>query len=253
MATIRIIFALPFLLPFLTFLQWPTLNKQFWFTLFLLYPLEITALFLYMIAIKNSPLSLTLPFLSFTPVFLILTGSFILKEIPNFIGTLGIILVVIGSYLLYLPYPFTFREPLRLFLKEKGSLLMLFVAVIYAITSALGKKAIIYSSPLFFGPFYYVGLSLFFLPSFLKNNFFKKDIFLPGLIIGFFTALMILTHVIAISQTKAVYMISIKRLAPLFGVIYGKVLLKEERFFLRFLATLLMCFGASLIYIWGNS
>ncbi|HDD43546.1 MAG TPA: DMT family transporter [Candidatus Desulfofervidus auxilii] len=253
MSTVRIIYALPFLLPFLFFLSWPLLNKKFWLTLLFLYPLEILALFLYMAAIKISPLSLTLPFLSFTPIFLILTGWFILKEMPNFVGIMGILAIAIGSYLLYLPPQFfNLKESFRLFWEEKGSFLMLLVSAIYAITSALGKKAILYSNALFFGPFYYIGLSLFFLPFFFKRRIFKKKtILIPSCMIGFFTALMIVSHVIAISQIKAVYMISIKRLAPLFGVIYGGIFLKEEKFFLRFLATGLMCLGAIIIYIWG--
>ena len=63
-------------------------------------PLDIIALLLYMKAIKVSPLSLTLPFLSLTPVFLIGTSYIILGERPDRSGFIGIVLVVIGAYLL---------------------------------------------------------------------------------------------------------------------------------------------------------
>ncbi|MCD6319347.1 MAG: DMT family transporter [Candidatus Desulfofervidaceae bacterium] len=252
MGAIRTFYAIPFLLPIL-FLPWPSLDKDFWFTLFLLYPLEILALILYMAALKLSPLSLTLPFLSFTPVFLILTGWLILKELPNLWGGVGICLVVGGSYLLYLPRGFlNLKSVFTAFWREKGSLLMLFVALIYAITSALGKKAIIHSNPLFFGAFYYVGLGMFFLPSISKHPELRQKNVIPlGLILGFFIALMIISHVIAISQTKAVYMISVKRLSPVFGVIYGGIILKEKHIPLRLFATGCMCLGAIIIYIWG--
>jgi len=252
MGAIRIGYAVPFLLPILG-LAWPALDKDFWFTLLLLYPLEILALILYMAALKFSPLSLTLPFLSFTPVFLILTGWLILKELPNLWGAIGICLVVGGSYLLYLPPQcFNLKRFFTAFWQEKGSVFMLLVSLIYAITSALGKKAILHSDPLFFGAFYYIGLTAFFLPSFSKHPVLRQKSIIPlGLILGFLTALMIISHVIAISQTKAVYMISVKRLSPIFGVIYGGVLFKEEHIHLRLLATGCMCLGAIVIYVWG--
>ena len=62
---------------------------------------------------------------------------------------------------------------------------------------------------------------------------------------------MIISHVIAISQTKAVYMISVKRLSPFFGVIYGGILFKEKHIRLRLLAASCMCLGAIIIYVWG--
>ncbi len=253
MGAVRIGYTVFFLLPLLFFTPWPHLQKQFWYTLAMLYPLEITALFLYMLALKKSPLSLSLPFLSFTPVFLIFTGWLILGERPNFWGLLGILLVVGGSYLLLLPPQwFDVKVFLRNFGQEKGSVLMLLVAFIYAITSALGKRAILYSSPVFFGIFYYLGLSIFFIPSYVRQPILRQKHILPvGLAIGLLTVLMIISHVIAISQTKAVYMISVKRLSPLFGVIYGGILLKEKHIKLRLLAASCMCLGAIIIYVWG--
>ncbi len=129
---------------------------------------------------------------------------------------------------------------------------MLMVAFIYAITSALGKRAILYSNPIFFGCFYYLGLALFFIPSYIKHPvLYSKKNFFIGVIVGGLTALMIIFHVLAITKTKAVYMISVKRLSPLLGVIYGGLIFKEERFCLRFFAATCMCLGAIIIYFWG--
>ena len=67
-------FAVPFLLITLLFMPIPALDQTFWYNIFLLLPLGITALFLYIKALNLSPISLAIPFLSFTPVFLILTS-----------------------------------------------------------------------------------------------------------------------------------------------------------------------------------
>ena len=59
-------------------------------------------MWLYMRAIRESPLSLTLPYLAFTPVFNILTGYIFLGEQVSSAGMAGIVLVVCGAWLLNL-------------------------------------------------------------------------------------------------------------------------------------------------------
>ncbi|MDY6861527.1 MAG: hypothetical protein SV062_00890 [Thermodesulfobacteriota bacterium] len=69
-AWVRFFYAVPFLIIFLPFIEIPNLDPTFFFVSFLLIPLEITALILYVKAIKISLLSVTIPFLGLTPVFL---------------------------------------------------------------------------------------------------------------------------------------------------------------------------------------
>ena len=56
---------------------------------------------LYNRAVQVSPLSLTIPFLAFTPVFLLGTGYVILGEIPTLLKCEGILFVVLGSLLMH--------------------------------------------------------------------------------------------------------------------------------------------------------
>ena len=112
-------------------------------------PLEIIAMVFYIKALRISPLSLTLPFLSLTPVFLILVSYLILEKV-SFRGGIGIIFLTAGSYTLNLhEMRRGIFEPFRAITKEKGSVLMIGVALIYSITSSLGKMAIEHSSPYF--------------------------------------------------------------------------------------------------------
>ena len=55
---------------------WP--DARFWPWIALAMPLEILAMLLYVVAIRDSPLSLTLPYLAFTPVFTSLSGFLLL-------------------------------------------------------------------------------------------------------------------------------------------------------------------------------
>ncbi len=248
MAFWRHLFCLPFL--WSLFPLSPSLSPRagFWTGIGKLLPVEVLATVLYMAAIRSSPLSLTLPFLSFTPLFLVLTGAFILGEFPNEAGLLGILLVVLGSYLLNLKGGVL--SPLKAVFRERGSWLMLIVSGLYAWTSAVGKYVLLLSHPFFFGPLYVSLLTLGLLIP-VPKRVFKPPPFGRGLLVGMFMALMFVSHWISITMVEAAYMISVKRTAPLFGVLYGGILLGEGEFRKRFLATALMVSGVVVIGVLG--
>lgn len=256
MAAIRLLYGAPFLFLILLLSPVPPLDNTFFKTIVILLPLETVALFLHIRAIRISPLSLSMPFLAFTPLFLIFTGLLFLKEIPNRWGAMGILLMVFGSYWLNLDkraggafYPF------KAILREEGSWLMLIVSFIYAFTSALGKLAIMHSSPIFFGCSFmllHALLLMIFLPIAGKVHI-SKLLFNPwrGLAVGICYVVMIITHMYAISLVEAVYMISIKRTSPIFGVLYGLILFKEKAIGWRLIGTSLIVAGAIAITVFG--
>ena len=133
-------------------------------------PLEVVAVVLYTKALRLSPLGLTIPFLSLTPLFLILFAYLIAGQPVSLQGGLGIVLIAAGSYLLNLSEARRgILAPLRAIPREPGSLLMIGVAAIYAVTSSLGKVAISHSSPLFFGATYFTALFVAFTPIALRD------------------------------------------------------------------------------------
>ncbi len=249
---VREAYALPFLLVVFLFVPLPSLDGTFWTTVFLLLPLEITALILYVKAIKLSPLSLTIPFMAFSPVFIILIAFIILGELPDRTGFVGILLIALGAYLLNAG---ALKEgvlaPLKAIWRERGSLFMLIVAFIYSITSTLGKVAVQHSDPVFFGVFYPFVLTISLTPFILLNNRVRYIFSRPMSfsLIGFFTALMIVSHFVAISLTDVAYMISIKRTSLIFSVLYGKFLFGEERIKERLLGSTVMVGGVILITV----
>src|SRR5208337_4462570 len=80
----------------------PHLDTVFWVSCVAALPLEALALVLYMEAIRVSPLSLTIPFLAFTPVFILVTGAIFLQETPNIEGICGTLITFVGGYVLNL-------------------------------------------------------------------------------------------------------------------------------------------------------
>jgi drug/metabolite transporter (DMT)-like permease len=203
-------------------------------------------------AIKISPLSLTLPFLAFTPVFIILTGRILLGEKLSPWGMLGISLIVIGSYCLNLSHVRSgFFAPLKAIIKEPGSRMMLLISFIYSMTSVISKLGILHSNPYFFGITYYTALTILmfaiapFVRDFQGRSLIRSP--LKGMILGFTYGLMVFSHVLALSQIQTAYMISLKRTSIIFGVLYGAWLFKEEKIRERLLGTVIMISGVFII------
>jgi uncharacterized membrane protein len=245
-------YALPFLLIIFLFIDVPSLNSTFFLTLLLLLPLEVTALILYVRAIRVSPLSLTIPFLAFSPIFIIIIGFIILGEMPDRSGIAGIVMIVFGAYLLNIKAQSEgLLEPFKAIGKEKGSVLMIIVALIYSVTSTLGKVAILHSSPLFFGFFYPLILTIVLTPIvwFKTKGNFREAFTRPVMfvMIGLSTASMIIFHFLAINLTEVAYMISVKRTSLIFSVLYGKLLFDEEELSDRLLGSSVMLMGVILI------
>jgi drug/metabolite transporter (DMT)-like permease len=248
---VRYLISLPFLLPFLLRLKFPHLDSVFWKIHLIWIPLEVTAIYLYMKAIKISPLSLTLPLLSLTPLFLLGTSYIILGEKPEMGAIYGILLIIIGSYFLH--YSREYRGiggPFRSWRRERGSILMVFVAFIYSFTSIFGKILIRHSDPFFFSVYYAFIMSLILLPLILMEGKGVKLRAYPSLIsAGFFFAIMIVFHMLSLSRAKVAYMIALKRLSGLFGIVYGGIFFRERELGFRLLGGILMLIGAILVSI----
>ncbi|MCX7636152.1 MAG: DMT family transporter, partial [Syntrophales bacterium] len=151
-AWLRQLIATVFLAPGLFCIPFPPLDETFFQAFLLALPFEVTAYLLYIQAIRSSPLSLTVPFLSLTPVFLMIIPFFVLGESITWMGAAGIILMALGSYTLHIDkIRHGFLEPLRAVGRERGAVLMIVVALLYAFTNTFGKQAIGHSSALFFG------------------------------------------------------------------------------------------------------
>lgn len=248
MAFWRHFWCLPFLWPFFLLAPSPSSGLEFWKGILKLLPVELLATFLYAASIRASPMSLSLPFLSFTPLFMTLTGAIILGERPSEWGLGGIGLVVLGGFLL--GWEGSFLSSLKVIRRQKGAHLMVLVAGLYAWTSVMGKKVLLISHPFFFGPIY-VSLLVLFLGLPLLIRPVRVPSIKKGLLIGTFMALMFLCHWISILKVQASYMIAVKRTSPLFGVLYGGLFLKEEGFKRRLFATSLMVLGVVMITLLG--
>lgn len=104
---------------------------------------------LFVRALQLSDLSLTIPYLSLTPVLALLSSWLIVGEVPAAAGIVGVAVIAIGALVLN-PSGSNGSgfHPLRALKEEKGSLAMLGVACLWSISVAFDKRALEHGSPI---------------------------------------------------------------------------------------------------------
>ncbi len=236
----------------------PPVPLIFWAWVAALVPLELTAMWLYVLAIRDTPLSHSLPYLAFTPVLTTLTGLLFLGERVSLPGLLGILLVVLGAYLLNIGHARgvglkALLAPFPAILRERGSRLMLAVAVLYSLTAVMGKGALQYMSPQTFGPLYWciLGLAALVVFSVGRPGLARVLVRRPAmhLLIGTLMGVMVITHFMALDSVEVAYMIAVKRTSLLFGILYGALLFGEHGLLRNIIAGSLMCIGVAAIVL----
>ena len=222
------------------------------FALYLLaaVPLELLALYGYHAAIGRSHLSVSVPMLAFTPVFLLPVGFVLVGDRPSAAGAAGVALVTAGAYWLHLAPGQGWSAPLRNMWREPGARSMLGVALVYAFTSSLGKKLVGLSSAAFFGGFYPLVLAVTLSPLALtkarRRSLRAVDRNTAVALAVAYAAMMVL-HFAAVARAPVAYMIAVKRTSLVFAVVWGRLVFGEPAFGRRLLAAALMAAGVVLL------
>lgn len=247
---IRLSFAGLLMTPLLVDVDIYNLPREFWLWMLLTIPAELAAMYLYMKAIRGYPLSLTVPYLAFTPIFVVLTGWLFLREAISVSGFMGILLIVAGAWLLNIPEVGHKKilEPFKNIFRNPGSRYMLGAAVLYSITASGSKAAMQYMGSQQFGAFYYVTAGLFAILFFGKGSLQKvRKNLLPAFFVALLMAIMVYLHFTAMELIEAAYMISVKRSSLLFGIIFGVLFFQEKHLGMHLFAASLMLGGVFVI------
>ena len=262
-------------IPIILFSGIPLIGPGFFFALVATVTINIVATILFYRALSTTDLSLCVPILAFTPVFLILTSFIMLGEIPTPAGAAGIFCVTAGAFLL------TFRStgcqsacprtPFLSFLSDPGVRSMLVVAFLYSISVNYDKEVVRNSSPIFASAVTLFLLAMVFLliatltrtkgtsgsqdsespnpvvsgPPFLHSPFFLY------VIVGMILVVEGISINTAYTMTIVPYVITVKRLSLFFSVLFGGFLLHEQQIRGRMLGALIMILGAVMIGLWG--
>ncbi len=195
--------------------------------------LNVLAAIFYMRAIKDSDLSVSIPMLSFTPLFLLFLSPLILGEWPTWFGVMGVSFIVTGAYFLNIRQSRKgWLEPFRVLLREQGSRLMLLVAFIWSLTSTLDKVGVVATSPLVWALSINLYIILFMLPFVmvrLRKNaplLLKKWKYLSA--VGTSDGVGILFQMMAVQVTQVPYVIALKRMSILWSSLLGFSVFKEK-------------------------
>ena len=240
------------LTPWVIYTGIPSLNSEFWIALLIGGSINAVTALLYIKAIKVSDLSLTVPLVALTPLFMLLTSPLIVGEYPSFFDYIGIFLIVTGSYLLNIKDKSQgYLAPFKALVKEPGPKLMLIVAFLWSITSNFDKIGVKNSSPIFWIFCIFGTMSILLLPILLHKtpNPSRKILKqLPMLAaMGFFNAIGVLCQMQALTLTLVVQVIAIKRTSVLMGVLFGHFIFKEKDIKQRLLGAAIMVLGVFFI------
>lgn len=245
------------LLPLLFVVEvpWEALgSKTFLFSLFAGGMLNVVANLLYMRALKVSDLSLSVPFVTLTPAFLLVTSPIMTGEVPGMLGMIGVGLITIGAYTMHIA---KFREgflaPFRAIAREKGSRLMFLVAFIWSITSNIDKIGVQASSPLLWLFAINVFMTAAMMPVVLCRTPLGSRMNIRSVVrlvpVGACEIASGLFQMVALTVLPVAYVIAIKRTSVLWSSLFGVLWFAEKEWRARVPGALIMFLGAVLIVL----
>ncbi len=214
-------------------------------------------------ALTKSDLCLCIPMLAFTPVFLLATSFLILGEVPTIAGAIGMLLVASGAYLLHLDLDVRgasgLKTPFQRLLRDRGVQSMLGVAFLFSISVNFDKQVVENSDPFFGSVFVFFLLALAFLSLSALHRRDERSsksaipslLFLAYPTVGLVLASEIVMINFAYTMAIVPYVISIKRLAIVFSVLFGLLIFHERFSWARVLGAIIMVAGAGMIAIFG--
>lgn len=210
--------------------------------------LNLLSFSLYIKAIKLADLSLTVPLVTLSTLFFVITSPIIVHEYPSLINVIGMGIIVVGSYILnFNQTKQGFFAPLKFMGKQTGCKLMLFVALIWSITANIDKVGVLNSSPAFWLTCHYSAIALGMLPIvWFKSGDKLAQIkrYFPGLFtMGLLGAIAVVFQMKALELTLVAKVISVKRISTMLTVIWGFLIFKEDNFQERILGAIIMIIG----------
>ncbi|KUG27380.1 hypothetical protein ASZ90_002758 [hydrocarbon metagenome] len=234
----------------------PPVGARFWWLVALSGSFGGMNLLIYSAAVKASDLSLTLPMLALSPLFMLVTTPLMIGEFPDTAGLFGILLIVAGSYSLNLKRRTDgLFAPFRALLDHKGPRLMLLVAFLWSLFANIDRMGLDVSAPIPWIFCAFAATTAFLTPLVLWRSAaplgqvrrHPREIFAAGLC----ESISLSLQMVALTMTLVPYVIAVKRLSAVFGVLIGTLIFKESGLAERLFGTALMVAGVFFIALLG--
>jgi len=204
-------------------------------------------------AYKASDASIVTPMFALSPVLVLFTSFFILGEVPDLKGIIGVLIIAFGAYILKAQEADGFLDPFRKLWDERGVQIILLVIILYSVTANIDKIMVGISSPVMWPLTTYILSSIIMMPLMMKRSQnWRKEVktdWKPLMILGVLSGGSIILQMAALELTLVSYVVSIKRLSIPITVLLSYFILSEKKDFKeRIIGSTVMIIGALLIY-----
>lgn len=248
---------LVFSIPFFFFIDYSTINTLNLSILFVKSIIGVGAFFCVMISLKNLEISNALPLLALTPGFVAVFAFLVLSESLKSFEVIGLILLVVGTFILESKNLKEFVFPFNIFLKSKYHRFIIIALLLFTASSILDKILLIRLnlSPISLTAFQHIYFAILF--SIIYFFFQRKDeqssISIKKDNIGWIALISILTigyrytQIVAVSLASVALVLAIKRTSVFWATIIGGKLFHDKDLLKRSIAAILILVGAILI------
>ncbi len=213
-----------------------------------------------MLAIKNMEISGALPLLVLTPGFVAITAFLFLGESLKSIEITGMVLLLIGVYILEVKKHQKLFEPFTVFLKSKYHKYIIYALLLFTISSVIDKLLLhnYRLKPNVFIGFQQIFLAINFLFILLLNKKnpitvikkTNKNILLWILLVSVLTIAYRYTQLEAVKIAPVALVLSVKRTSVFFATLFGGKLFLESTLVKKSFATIILLIGAYLIVVY---
>ena len=216
--------------------------------------LNIAAALLVFYALRRTDLSLAVPLITFTLVFLMGTSFLVLGEVPTAAGAAGILLIVAGSLVMQVPALISRKSPRDGHGQERwGIIAMLVVAFLYSLSLPFDKAVVLASDPVFGSAIVCLFIGGAFLAmSVLRGSLGRapRSVALRAcLLLGPVLTVEAVAINLAYTLQIVPFVIAVKRLSILFAVLFGGLIFSEGEMGYRIAGACIMIAGAVAIVL----
>jgi uncharacterized membrane protein len=253
------IFNLLFSLPFFLFIDYGTINYTNLAVLFLKAIIGAASFLCVMTSLKNLQISTALPLLALTPGFVAIVAFVFLGESLKTTEVIGLISLIIGTYILESKNLKEIFFPFKVFVKSKHHHYVLLALMLFTISSVMDKFLLI---RLNLTPVSLIAVQHFFFALLFsvvilsrKGGFnsiksINKKNYAWIAAISILTIGYRFTHIWAVSIASVALTLAIKRTSVLWATTIGGKIFKDSNLFRKTIAVVFILIGALLILRW---
>ena len=251
-----------FSIPFFFFIDYSTINTFNITILFIKSIIGVAAFLCVMTALKNLQISNALPLLALTPGFVAVFAFILLGESLKTAEVLGLISLIVGTYILESKSLKEIFSPFAVFIKSKYHHYILLALLLFTASSILDKLLLVRLnlSPISLTAFQHLFFAILFAAVYvlflLYNNenihektleiFQKKDLGWIALI-SILTIGYRFTQIVAVKLASVALVLAVKRTSVLWATIIGGKIFKDSNLLKKTIAVIFILLGAILI------